>query len=195
MIEYAILLFYICCTVALAVVDASDFGGLGLNLLADPQDAEFDIIAIHGLDGHWRNSWTSGDGVFWLQDLLPIRVPQARIYSYSHDSRTRGGEVPFTLDMSDHGIALVRDLTIERGLTATERRPIIFIAHSLGGLIVKSVRIPHLCLCRIGSPIRPRVGAEHGPPLGGTLRPRLPTQPPVGISLLLLTQNQSIQRY
>ncbi|OHF04062.1 hypothetical protein CORC01_00401, partial [Colletotrichum orchidophilum] len=136
----AIFLFQSCCFAALTIINPSDAGALGLNLLADPLDAELDIIAVHGLDGHWRKSWTAENGVFWLQDLLPTRVPKARIYSYSHDSRTRGGDVPFTLDISDHGNALVSDLTIERGLTATEERPIIFVAHSLGGLIVKSVR-------------------------------------------------------
>lgn len=93
------------------------------------------IVAVHGLDGHWRRSWTADNGVFWLQDLLPSKLPNARIYSYSHDSRTRGSDVPLTLDISDHGSALVSDLTVERILTA--------VSH------IQSLRIifrPFICL-------------------------------------------------
>ncbi|KAH9233425.1 hypothetical protein K456DRAFT_1838259, partial [Colletotrichum gloeosporioides 23] len=98
------------------------------------------IVAVHGLDGHWRRSWTADNGIFWLQDLLPNKLPKARIYSYSHNSKTRGGEVPLT-DVSVHGRELVRALTAER--IQTNQRPIIFIAHSLGGIILKNVSKQH----------------------------------------------------
>jgi hypothetical protein len=75
------------------------------------------IVAVHGLDGHWKDSWTADNGVFWLQDLLPHDFPKARIYSFGHDSRTRGGTKPLTLDISDHGKDLVTSLTNERYLS------------------------------------------------------------------------------
>ncbi|KAH9232177.1 hypothetical protein K456DRAFT_1798044, partial [Colletotrichum gloeosporioides 23] len=95
------------------------------------------IVAVHGLDGHWTRSWTADNGVFWLRDLLPESLPEARIYAYSYDSRTRGGDTPLTLDISDHGRELVSELTLTRQLTNTEKRPIVFLGHSLGGIVVK----------------------------------------------------------
>jgi len=68
------------------------------------------------MDGHWKESWVDDNGVFWLQDLLPQVLPQARIYSYSYDSRTRG-DSPLTLDIYDHGKELVAALALQRQLT------------------------------------------------------------------------------
>lgn len=144
----------------------------GLHLLVDPENPSVEcvesardkifpntcesIIAVHGLDGHWNRSWTADNGVFWLKDLLPQLLPTARIFSFSHDSRTKWGDIPLTLDISDHGKDLVSELTIVRQLShvsnlspslmnsncilKTEKVPIILIGHSLGGLIIKSVR-------------------------------------------------------
>ncbi|KAK1753768.1 hypothetical protein QBC47DRAFT_47883 [Echria macrotheca] len=120
-----------------------------LHLLVDPEDADIDIIAVHGLDGHWKDSWTADNGVFWLQDLLPTDFPRARIFSFGHDSRTRGAPKPLTLDISDHGKDLVTSLANERYLSNTEERPLIFIGHSLGGLVIKSALL-HSDMARVG---------------------------------------------
>jgi hypothetical protein len=47
------------------------------------------IIAVHGLDGHRRTSWTANNGVLWLRDLLPSVIPGARVltYGYNHSCR------------------------------------------------------------------------------------------------------------
>ena len=74
------------------------------------------IVAVHGMGGHWKESWTAETGVFWLQDLLPKVLPQARVYSFAYDSRTRG-DSPLTLTICDHGKELVADLTKKRQLT------------------------------------------------------------------------------
>lgn len=146
----------------------------GLHLIANPKDPSLEsvrspipvrdtadndsIVVVHGLDGHWKRSFTAPNGIFWPQDLLPQLVPAARIYSFAHDSRTRGSNEPLTLDISDHGRDLVAELAMARqlskvgmlcapsltpsgGLTymQTQRIPITFVGHSLGGLIIKSV--------------------------------------------------------
>ncbi|PQE09591.1 and NB-ARC domain-containing protein [Rutstroemia sp. NJR-2017a WRK4] len=53
-------------------VPASDPPALGLKILHDNEDAEIDIIALHGQNGHPVNSWMDKEsGVLWLRDLLP----------------------------------------------------------------------------------------------------------------------------
>ncbi|KAK4225755.1 protein SERAC1 [Podospora fimiseda] len=114
----------------------------GLHLLRDCKNHTVDIVAVHGLDGHWRHSWTAENGVFWLQDLLPDDLPTARIFSFGHDSRSRGTDKPLTFDISEIGKDLVADLVFRRQATETdEKTPIIFIGHSLGELVIKSALV------------------------------------------------------
>ncbi|KAF5718866.1 eukaryotic translation initiation factor 3 subunit [Fusarium mundagurra] len=111
----------------------------GLHVLFDQAGIPcVDIVAVHGLDGHWAKSWRAKNGVFWLQDLLPSTFPCARVYSFSHDSRTRWSDKPLTFDITDHASELIAELVEARLSTNTEKVPILFIGHSLGGLIIKS---------------------------------------------------------
>ncbi len=98
----------------------------GLIQLAGPgKDAEsattynFDVVAIHGLNGHPLDTWTykKTDGqVFWLQDLLPKALPGARIFTYAYDSRTFFS--PSTGDIGTYGKGLLDYLNLERQSTA-----------------------------------------------------------------------------
>lgn len=72
---------------------------------------------VHGLNGHWRDTWTAGDQLFWLKDLLPELVPNARIFSWGYDSRTHGSTPVSEEFIWGHGINLVSDLTLERDAT------------------------------------------------------------------------------
>ncbi|KAH8790449.1 hypothetical protein F5882DRAFT_291856, partial [Hyaloscypha sp. PMI_1271] len=97
------------------------------------------IIAVHGLDGAWNKTWTAENGVFWLRDLIPQLVPDARVFSYGYDSRTHASSSISNQFIYDHAKALIGELVAVREETETLKRPIIFITHSLGGLVVKSV--------------------------------------------------------
>ena len=107
----------------------------------------YSIVAIHGLNGHREKTWTfEGRGktsdVLWLRDLLPSIIPNTRIWTWGYDSRTRSkshGEQLTIKSLYDHGRELVFDLDGERRATNSHRRPIIFVVHSLGGIVVKSV--------------------------------------------------------
>ena len=45
------------------------------------------IVAVHGLCGDPFKSWTEEEsGKLWLQDFLPLQVPNTRIMSYGYDS-------------------------------------------------------------------------------------------------------------
>lgn len=104
---------------------------LGLKLLYAGIGPQIDIVAVHGANAHCVKSWTATNGVNWLRDLLPLDLPQTMIYTWGYDSN--GGH-----SLEDISRDLIRDLQENRAVASIRGRPIIFIAHSLGGLIVKS---------------------------------------------------------
>lgn len=75
--------------------------------------------------------------LYWPTDLLPNDVQNIRILTYGYDShvtRFFQGAANQT-NISDHGRSFLNDLSSQR--RTCRKRPIIFVAHSLGGLIVK----------------------------------------------------------
>ncbi|KAK0734064.1 hypothetical protein B0T26DRAFT_797979 [Lasiosphaeria miniovina] len=89
-------------------------GVAGLYLVKDCSSdgrsgqSSIDIVAIHGINGHCIKSWEDAKtGTYWLRDLLPGKLPHARIMTFQYDSK--------------------------------KDRPIVFLAHSLGGIITKSM--------------------------------------------------------
>ncbi|KAI1365233.1 hypothetical protein F5Y08DRAFT_304790 [Xylaria arbuscula] len=102
---------------------------------------EVDIIAVHGLGSNvdWSWTWQDRSGhrptVRWLQDadMLPHVIPQARIIAYNYESRWHADAPRTRLRLC--GEEFVRSLHQFRTDTSSER-PIVFMAHSLGGLVV-----------------------------------------------------------
>ncbi|KAL9065496.1 MAG: hypothetical protein Q9161_008201 [Pseudevernia consocians] len=113
----------------------------GLKMLHRGQEPIVDVVAVHGLDGHREGTWTDDHKILWLRDLLPSKLPNARIWTWGYDSRTHTGSHHDHLTIKklyDHGRELVYELDGERRDDNSYQRPIIFIAHSLGGIVVKS---------------------------------------------------------
>lgn len=75
--------------------------------------------------------------VFWPLDLLPEDRNDVRLMTYGYDSHiTKGFGGPASqATISDHGRSFLHSLTSQR--LDCGGRPLIFVAHSLGGLIVK----------------------------------------------------------
>lgn len=99
------------------------------------------LIAVHGLDGHREKTWIADNGVFWLRDELPKIITNSRILTWGYDARTHGSTPLSCQTLFDHAISLIADLSLERRRTKTDERPIVFLAHSIGGIIVKSVTL------------------------------------------------------
>ncbi|SLM38087.1 P-loop containing nucleoside triphosphate hydrolase [Lasallia pustulata] len=112
----------------------------GLIVLAEGLDPALDIVAVHGLNGHFEKTWTTNN-VNWLCDLLPSDIPNARILSWGYDANTHSTSQISGQYLYNHATTLVSDLCLKRKLTKTRTRPIIFVAHSLGGIVVKSALI------------------------------------------------------
>lgn len=147
---------------------------------SDGKDHELDIVFVHGLFGHPRNSFTAyvsrdgdqlteyestGDeyhhqqerhrqegarkrqrktrrellhGVFWPRDLLPKIFPQARITTWGYDVQL-GTMISSKCNATifHHAQTLLSDLAMLRNGPLDRKKPLIFVAHSLGGIIVK----------------------------------------------------------
>ncbi len=84
----------------------------------------------------WKNI-SEKKRVFWPFDLLPDDVPDARILTYGHDSSvSHGFHGPANkANISQLALSLLNAVTNAR--LDCRDRPLIFIAHSLGGLLVK----------------------------------------------------------
>ncbi|CAG9993969.1 unnamed protein product [Clonostachys byssicola] len=119
------------------VFDTHFWGFTPLHRTKD-SDCHIDIIAISGLNGHAFGSFKRKQGSFmWLRDALPLDVRNARILIYGYDTQL----------IQSHSFQNLTDLgrTLQGYLKTIRKsndfRPIIFIGHSLGGLVVKEVGI------------------------------------------------------
>ncbi|KAF2198403.1 hypothetical protein GQ43DRAFT_163670 [Delitschia confertaspora ATCC 74209] len=108
--------------------------------MAEGHQPVIDIVAVHGLNGHRDKTWTAANNVHWLRTLLPTDISNARIFCWGYDANTHGDRLSHQY-LYDHAMQLVMDLCLERKRTNTTKRPILFVAHSLGGIIVKSALI------------------------------------------------------
>ena len=117
-------------------------GPLGFNLLSRPTSPLIEFVFVHGLGGGSRKTWskTPSDNHFWPKRWLPLDpdFKNVRIWSFGYDSTytQKKGDV---LNIEDFGRALLGALTSSKCLD-DEETPIIFIGHSMGGLVVKKVR-------------------------------------------------------
>ena len=97
-------------------------------------------MAIHGLGGDWERTWTDGSGKLWLRDFLPFQLPNAKIMSYGYNSEEVFSKA--ATDIDGEAAMLLDRLDGERQEGRT--RPIIFISHSLGGIVMKKVILTQL---------------------------------------------------
>lgn len=94
---------------------------------------------MHGLEETPREAWTCQEtGIHWLQDLLPSHALPARVLSFGY---TADASSFFGRGSSDrileHAHTLVAELEADRALENASKRPIIFVCHGLGGILVK----------------------------------------------------------
>ena len=81
---------------------------------------------------------SSPSEVFWPRDLLPGRFLNFRIFTWGYDVDI---DHP-SATVFQHAANLLSDLCDVRTPSEAESRPLFFVAHSLGGIVVKDVNTP-----------------------------------------------------
>jgi hypothetical protein len=125
----------------------------GVKVLRDCPDATVDICFVHGLTGDRESTWTAdGQSAPWPKTLLPPRLSRARILTYGYDAYIVRKRVAGSNRLIDYAANLLHDLTTDRSSSNASSRPLIFVAHSLGGLVCKKAILlsrnnpeAHLC--------------------------------------------------
>lgn len=107
-----------------------------------------DLIAIHGLNGHYEKTWTDEVSQYsWLRDAFSGQAgsttsskvsSMVRVLSFSYNSKIQFSKS--TAEILDFSNQLLECILAERTTSEEQRRPIVFICHSLGGIIFKQVR-------------------------------------------------------
>ncbi|KAM0285443.1 hypothetical protein ACHAQH_001390 [Verticillium albo-atrum] len=127
----------------------------GITCVYTHPDAQADIVFLHGLNGNPTRTWTSKESpaakdssgakdapVYWPVDLLPGTLsPDAPVdvlvYGYNADTASTNERSASNNYIYEHAQTLVTDLTAYRCTRGTSTRPIIWVAHSLGGILLK----------------------------------------------------------
>ncbi|KAL2067296.1 hypothetical protein VTL71DRAFT_1720 [Oculimacula yallundae] len=114
----------------------STAGNYGMKIVAQPTAGVFvdlDIVFVHGLTGNRITTWTHKNKTFWPKELAND-ITTARIMTFGYDADVLAlFGMAGSNNLSDNGKGLAFAISdIHR---ACRDRPIILIAHSLGGLL------------------------------------------------------------
>lgn len=116
------------------------------------------IVLVHGLMGHYINTWKAEDDTVWPSDLLPEALRKRTELDMQTELHIRvlsfeyGGSIMGTSSqagINDAAQHLLQCLYDKREDQRDKSRPIIFVGHSLGGVIIKRVIITSKALCII----------------------------------------------
>lgn len=97
-----------------------------------------DVMLFHGIQrkdhsSAWETTWRSETQAFWPTDVLKAQVPQARILSVSYDAAVFQTRTQGNMDIEAIGKQLFAEC-VDLDLIALGRaRPVVLVAHSLGG--------------------------------------------------------------
>ncbi|CZR56280.1 uncharacterized protein PAC_06168 [Phialocephala subalpina] len=114
-----------------------EFNQAGAN--REDRNASVDIVAVHGLNEDMIEAWTDAEtGILWLRDFLPKAIPVARVLTFGYDASASSFYSAGWADtIQKHAHTLVASLQADRSIEGCDHRPVIFVCHGLGGILVK----------------------------------------------------------
>ena len=127
--------------------NSPETGPLGLTVIYTPDNGrKVDIVFVHGLGGTSLGTWSKSRDPenFWPLTLLPLEpdICLARIMTFGYNATFQAtGNV--TTSILDFAKELLFDLKYAKDQNMDDLDvgtvPLIFVVHSMGGLIVKEV--------------------------------------------------------
>ena len=150
---------------------SSNPGQIGLTTLVEPtlshsssSTSPLNIVFVHGLGGSAEGTWIdSQTNSFWPLWLSKVKgLENARIMTFGYDSSwNKMWKSNNVLDISDFAKQLVHDLWchyLDYGdvifalplyeILLTDQAQTVFVAHSMGGLVVKKVLLSSLIVTK-----------------------------------------------
>ncbi|KAF8425285.1 WD40-repeat-containing domain protein [Tirmania nivea] len=116
-------------------------GRLGLTVIHEPTSRNLDIVFVHGLGGGSRKTWCydRNPKIFWPEWLRDIpELSHARISTFGYNADIIANTRTTQANVESFAKELLHCLSIHgQRHEAFGRVPIIFICHSMGGLVVK----------------------------------------------------------
>lgn len=113
----------------------------GLTPLHDPTPHSADCIAISGLSSHPFGSWQpkgNSKTFMWIRDALPKSMPNIRPILYGYDTTLVDSNSFQSIFDLARGLL---DQLKANGWASPAPKPLIFLAHSLGGLVLKQALV------------------------------------------------------
>lgn len=107
---------------------------LGINPVSgtDNVNRKLDIVFIHGLGGHAATTWGDKNKIFWPY-WLNEDFDNTAVWTIGYDA-TPSAWSSDTMPMSQRGLNLLDEI---HNTNSIGNKPLLFIVHSMGGLILK----------------------------------------------------------